>query len=173
MSNNFEPSWFQSTLPGTNSTNITIESISNVNSQVVPIDTKKLRCESKKDLNKFLELCGLRPSYTSKKYMEYLKNRNHRETDKYINLWKNVEILNRLKTKAKKESELSNNEYLDDYDYSHDEDDEEDMFCDDFVDEQYDYRYTINNYDNPDAEQEYDSSSDEDEFIDNNFSDYD
>ena len=46
----------------------------------------------KEDMEKFLSLCGLRPYFESKEYLNYLKSRNHPETVKYNGFWHNLQV---------------------------------------------------------------------------------
>ena len=147
--------------------NNTFKASTKISDEYIKIDSEKLKEEISEDNNKFIELCGFRPSYSSDKYLSYLNTRDHPESEKYYNFWKKIYII----YTNKEHIEIDN--YEDEY-YSYDYDNSEYMdydienepeMSDNFVEEFYDYRYTIDRYE----DEEIYSSSEEEEFIDINY----
>lgn len=178
MSKHFEPSWFSKTVSINQVPSINISEIKKDNLSIEPINLHNLRNEMKEDMEKFLSLCGLRPYFESKEYLNYLKNRNHPETVKYNSFWDNLQKMEAEKRKEIEETKASEEPYEEDDDYD-DYDDymdcdpvEEEMYCDDFIENNYSYRYTLNDKEYDEYEHYEDSSSDDEEYIDCNYSDY-
>jgi hypothetical protein len=172
MSKTFEPTWFSKTVPINQTPSISIYEPKKNNLLGEPINIHNLRSEMKEDMTKFISLCGLRPYFKSKEYLTYIKNRNHPETIKYNSFWNNIQkIESQKRQEIDKENKLLEESYVENIEYD-DRESEDEMFCDDFIEDNYNYRYTMNDNEHDEHENYVDSSSDEEEYIDCNFSDY-
>ena len=147
MSKHFELCWFSKTVSINQVPSINISEIKKDNLSIEPINLHNLRNEMKEDMEKFLSLCGLRPYFESKEYLNYLK-RNHPETVKYNGfLAQSTKNGSRKREKRQRKLRASEEPYEEDDDYDDYMDCdpvEEEMYCDDFIENNYSYRYTLN-----------------------------
>ena len=151
MSINFTPEWLN--LDNQNLDNNCIKENSNDdNYKLVPVKN----VDSKESIKKFLDLCGLRPCYESKEYMEWSKKNIQPYNDyirKLFSKFHPIPVNNNIDYNLYKEKEYIDDDKEDYY--------EEMYYMNDMLNEMEEEEYTYDDY-----YDEHYTSEDEDELSD-------